>query len=43
MKIIGVEDKFGCSGDAEQLLKKYGFSQSDLLKSALSLLENQHS
>ena len=39
MKIIGVNDKFGESGEYEELIKKYGLTSSDIVKSTKELVE----
>ena len=38
-KIIGVNDKFGESGEYDELIKKYGLTSSNIVKSAKELLE----
>ena len=39
MKLVGVHDVFGESGEYEELIKKYGLTSGDIVKSAKELLE----
>lgn len=37
MSMVGVKDKFGCSGSPAELLKKYGLMEDDIIKAVTSL------
>ncbi|MBP2629924.1 MAG: transketolase [Firmicutes bacterium] len=37
MSMVGVKDKFGCSGSPTELLKKYGLMEEDIIKAVMSL------
>jgi len=39
MKNMGVQDRFGQSGEADELLEKYGLSVREIMKAAFSLLK----
>ena len=39
MRIIGTNDEFGESGEYDELMEKYGLTSSDIVKSAIELLE----
>jgi transketolase len=39
MRIIGVKDTFGESGESEELMKKYGLKSDDIIKAAKEVLE----
>lgn len=39
MKIIGVNDTFGCSGNVDELYAKYGLTSKNIVKSVKELLE----
>lgn len=41
MKIIGVNDKFGESGEYDELIKKYGLTSHNIVKSTKELLEKK--
>jgi transketolase len=41
LRILGVEDQFGQSGQAEEVLSAYGFFPERLVQEALSLLDTQ--
>jgi transketolase len=41
MKIIGVNDKFGESGEYDELIKKYGLTSRNIVKSTKELLEKK--
>ncbi|MEM2131159.1 MAG: transketolase family protein [Candidatus Woesearchaeota archaeon] len=40
IKIIGMQDKFGESGEAKELLEKYNLNEKEIIKEALLLLNN---
>jgi transketolase len=41
MRILGVQDTFGESGEADELLDKYGFERSHLVQTALEFLNQR--
>jgi transketolase len=41
MKMIGVMDTFGESGEYRELLEKYGLTSNHIVKSAKALLEKR--
>ncbi len=41
MKIIGVKDRFGESGEPDELLKEFGLSSPQIVKEALQLLQKK--
>jgi transketolase len=40
---VGVRDVYGESGQAAELLDKFGLRARDIVREALRILENQHS
>lgn len=41
IEMIGVKDKFGESGEAEELLEKYGLTAKEIIKGAVSVLRKK--
>lgn len=42
IKIMGIQDQFGESGEADQLLKKFGLTKEEIIKSCLAVLKTKY-
>jgi transketolase len=41
IKMVGVRDQFGESGEAEELMQKYGLTERDIFNAAIDLVKNK--
>jgi transketolase len=41
MKMIGIQDTFGQSGNPDELMKQYGLTSSDIVKAAKEVIEKK--
>ena len=41
MKIIGIEDRFGESGESDELMEKYGLTSTNIVKAVKNVLKRK--